>query len=273
MLDILIPIHTPNLQIARTCIEAIDRHTRGIPYRIVLLMDGVTRADYAGLEMFMRQRTGVIEANPQGIPLAHQLLEEPTPKVPDWVIVDWPGQVYWQGSLDNALNHLKNEFTAIMPPWVELRDDRWFGKLQQPFTVEPHTMLVAFPEPEAPPGTQPPAKFGRRKHPLFEAILTRRVVAGEIISRMQPNLEGQPMDPKEWVAEFSRVAEERGGTRWLAPSVRFFVIEHQPHTKACQQPESSGTPAPKSASPSPTTPVSSTPTTTDQDGIGVSVPF
>ena len=152
----------------------------------------------------------------------------------------------------------------ILPPWIELQDPRWFGKLQQPYMVDPHTMLVAVPALGVPRGTMPPAKFFRRKHPTTEAILTKRSVAVEIAPHMDP-----VRSVRGWVREFSRVAEMRGGTRWEAPALRYNEIEHEEWLK----PERSENQEKRSESPSPTTAASSSPTTTDEDGSGVSVPF
>lgn len=270
MLDILIPVHQKNLEVAKTCIESIDRNTPGVPYSIILAVDGTTKTDRAGLADFMKARTDPVAADPivgERGQIAQFLGSDRAPQVsPRWRFVDWPGTVYYQRTVANGFTGGDGEFLAIVPPWIDFQDTNWFGKLQQPFTVDQHAMLVAVPPPGMSHRSCPPAKFMRRRHPDSEMLLTRRSVAKQILPAMQP-VDGA----QAWVNEYSRVAEGQGGSRWMAGSVRYFSIEHHDH--ACPQQESSETQEPSSESPSPTTPRSSSPTTTESDGIGVSAPF
>lgn len=264
MLDILIPTHLPNLELVQTCLEAIDNHPNQVPTKIWLALDGVTKADCGELEEFLAGRLAPPEVNQVGRPGAYQLQHEPPPRVRDWDLIEWPGSIYVQRAIENSISRMRQEFVLILPPWIEFTDDRWFGKLQQPYVYDQQCMLVAVPSPGDPQTTLPPAKFDRRRHPSTEAILTRRNVLQDIV----PNMSAV-RTVAEWVSEFSRVAEIRGGTRWLAPAVRYRSIEHQPW----QLPENSETETPSSESRSPTTESSSSPTTTEADGPGVSVPF
>lgn len=263
MLDILIPVHLPNLPLVQTCIEAIDKRTPGVPYKLWIATDGVTKADCGELEAFLAERLIPEEPAMMGRIGAYQMQGDRPQRERDWILTDWPS-VYFQSLLLNMLPRLNGEWVMILPPWIELIDDRWFGKLQQPFVFDPHTALAAVPAPDSPQSTLPPAKFDRRKHPTTEAILTRRGQLQDLAPRL-PTVSSI----REWVLEYSRLAEVRGCTRWLSPAVRYHEIEHE----QWQQPENSETPEPSSGSQSPTTTSSSSPTTTDQDGSGVSVPF
>lgn len=271
MLDIVIPIHPRNLKIAEVCVEAIDKHTPGVPYEIILAIDGATKSDYEALEVLMRARKPRREPNPAGVPSAHQLQSTPPPAAPNWRIVEWPGVVYYQDAVTRGIGACRSSPTegwvAIIPPWIELRDPRWFAKMQQPYTVDYHTMIVAVGAPGMPPANLEPSPFRRRRHPGTEMILTRRASTRDILPHMK-----EVGKAAEWVNEFSRVAEERGGNRWLAPSVRYQVIDHHEHVCQSQQ-EKSETPDESSASPSPMTPSSPSPTTTVADGFGASAPF
>ncbi len=281
MLDILIPIHKANLEIAEVCITAIDKFTPGVPTHLILAIDGATKSDFGKLEAFMRARETPIEPSYEGHLRSHQVSCEhgkaaniigqpPRGRMPNWQIVEWPGTIYFQQAILRGLDACKaprrEGFVAIMPPWIELRDPTWFAKMQMPFAKEATTMAVSVPRPGDPQSTLPPAKFMRRKWPGTEMLLTRPVLLREIASLMR-----KTQTAVEWVNEFSRIAEERGGTRWEAQSVRYYVIQHHDHS--CPQPESFENPEERSELPSPTTPVLSSPTTTEADGLGVSAPF
>lgn len=263
MLDILIPVHLPNLSLVRTCVEAIDKRTPGVPYKLWIATDGVTKADFSEIDVFLNSRKVKLEPTHIGRLGAHQISHDPQPKRRDWEVVDWPS-IYFQSIVVNMASRFRGDLLLILPPWIVMEDDRWFGKVQQPCIYDPHTMLVAIPRADAPRGTMAPGKFLRRQHPTTESILTRRIVVGDVIPRMK-----EVRTIREWVVEFSRVAESLGGSRWLASSVRYHEIEH----KEWQQPERSETETERSESPSPTIPSSSSQTITDQDGSGVSVPF
>lgn len=269
MLDILIPAHLPNLPLVAKCVSAIDKHTAGIPHKILISIDGVTRADCGELEAFLDERKAPREPTMVGRPGAHQIYNDlPEPESNHQLLVR-EEPIYFQQSIAELVQHARQDLVMILPPWVELRDPKWLGKLQQPMQMDPHTMLVAVPAPEAGPQTLPPARYPRRAHPGIEAILTRRAVAEDIVPRM-----GDVVSVREWVDEYSRVAEERGGTRWLAPSVRYYTFKHEePFRAPCPTPDSSALQAGKSESPSPTTPASSSPTTTGTGGPGDSLPF
>jgi hypothetical protein len=270
VLDILIPIHKKNLEIAELCIEAIDKHTPGVPTHLILAIDGATKSEFGKLEAFMRARGTPIEPSYVGRPGAHQLSQPPPAPPPNWELIDWPGSVYFQRTIIRGLERMRaprrEGFVAIIPPWIEIRDPTWFAKMQMPFAKEAPCMAVTVPRPGDPQSTLPPAKFMRRKWPGTEMLLTRPIIANELAPLMS-----SVDSAAKWVDEFSRIAEERGGTRWEATSVRYYVIDHHDHS--CPQPESSETPEPISESPSPTTPASSSPTTTEADGLGVSAPF
>lgn len=283
MLDILIPIHKKNLAIAKRCVEAIDLRTPGVPTRLILVVDGATKSDFGELEAFMRSRVMPREPSYEGHLGPHQIDCEhgkhglvtgqpPAQKLPDWKILDWPGTIYLEESVKRGLREMRaprtEGFLAVVPPWVEIRDPYWFAKMQMPFAKERTTMIVSVPRPGDPQSTLPPAKFMRRKFPGTEMFLTRPVIANEIFALMQPALKRSMAD---LVNEFSRIAEERGGTRWEAQSVRYYVFDHHDHV--CPQQEKSEEPETRSESPLPTTPASSSPTTTETGGLGVSAPF
>lgn len=239
--------------------------------KIIIATDGVTAADCGELKGWLSQRESSGELNPEGKPHSYQLQNDKEPGPLDWEFIDWPESIYFQKSISNMISKVSSEYVMILPPWIEIQDRRWFGKLQMPFTVDPHTMLVAFPVPGLPSAALPPVRFPFRKHPDSEALLTKINVFKDIVPRM-----GKVKSVAEWMKEFSRLAEERGGMRWLAQSLRYFAIKHEPHfpgDKECLQPENLKTQIENSESRSQTTPSSSTPTIIETGGSGVSVPF
>lgn len=268
MLDILIPFHLPNAGLVRRCIEAIDRHRPGMTTRIVLGADGLARGDCGDLREWLRKRKPPEEINPAGKLRSWQVGSKAPSRPPDWVLVEWPGPLYLSASMQSLIRHVREEYVFICPPWIEVNDSRWLGKLQQPFTVDPRTMMVALPEPGFPQGDLPPAQMLARRGPASEGFLTRRVVFKDIAPKVQgtDSFFG-------WATMFAKIADQQGGHRWIAQGVRYLSREHEPHQRSCPQPDSSETPGQPSELPSPTTPVSSTATTTEKDGSGDFVPF
>lgn len=266
-LDILIPLHTPNLDLLDRCLSGVDRNPPGCIYRVLLALDGLSKSDRARITAQMQQRKPQRTPNPIGQPGAHQMAMAPPKDVPDWMPIDWPGVVYWRESVMNAIDRLTGRWLLILPPWIELDHKRWFGLLQQPFMQAPHTALVCPLGPKHEANTGPPALLNRRVVPEAEFGLMRRESAKEAL----PALEFA--SPLSMIQAYSRFAEKRSGGRWIAPAVRYTTIEHHPHEEPCREPSPPTVPAPKSASRSLMTPDSSSPTTTGKGGLEDSIPF
>lgn len=284
MLDILIPSNFPNLKIIEGCIDAATVTKRtvsvgeheftdtfnkvGVPYRVIVSVDGTTRQDRSKIESYLLSRAPQKTLNPIGVPGAHQITKEGPRDPLDWRILDWPKPTTWHQNILQALRYLSSEFLMILPPWVHFDDGKWFGKLQQVFAYDRQAMLAALPDAKAPKGTLPPARFIPRKHPTSDAILTRRKVANDIIPRMRESKSVQ-----EWVRQFSVIAEQRGGNRWLAPAVRYLSLEHDGHFACREKLEDDEKKKDQFGSRSQMIPESSIPTTSDLDGSPGFVPF
>jgi hypothetical protein len=241
-LDVIVPTHVENLKLVPQCVEALDIFTIDTPFRVILGIDGARPSDYAEVEGFMRARNR------------------------EWQMIEWPGFVYYARTVINCLAAVSSEFVAVVPPWVQVNARSWFGRLQQPFTVDPHTMLVVA-DLDNPPNMNPPFRLEQRIHPRCEMFATRRRIIGDIGPLVALHAEATP---ETFVEGLSKAAAQLGGTRWIAPAVRAIRVEHNEHT--CPQPENSKTDQGQQESPSPTTPSSSTRTITEKDGSGALSP-
>ena len=232
MLDVLLPISIPNVDLVPEALELLERFT-DVPARVIAIVDGGHRQDFAVAESALR-----------GGSLEWVLLHEESPH----------GLNHCIGEAVEAARH---PFVAFMQPHVRLSDSKWFGKMQQVLLADQTTGIIDT-IPNTMSSSQAPVK--RQVHRMPDpgcalALLTGRFFTGSISPPGNA-------DPVSW---WARQAINNGGSCWHAGGVHYTLIEHTPHPLQLAWQEPSESPNHRE-SPSPTTPASSTRTTTGKAG-------
>jgi len=202
MINLLMPIHVtqadlacavliepddqgfPKERIEGTLIDAVKR--TDIHYRIIAAVEGGTRSDLWCLESYLK-----------GQPDPWKLHHEPR-ILGQWSLIN---------QVASDLNYKTHPFTAIIPPWIRILDDRWIMKFQRVFQTDHRAMIVAALAEPGKSWTLPPNRFTQHEHPTGEFFVCKTAAL-------------QDMKPKS-LAEFSRKVHQVGGTRWLHPGIEF----------------------------------------------------
>lgn len=200
MLDILMPISVKDLPLAVSEIQnpdgivyagAIPSLVRDtdVPFRIYAVVDGGTSEDVAVLRRYM-------------------------PTLQDWALDQNTAVVGISDTLSRMLIAARNQFVAVVPPYIWVDDPKWFGKMQVVFTKDPHTMMVGADVPNTISSTMPPQKLDHKTHPVSPFFLSS-------LNAVRNALGADPLRGEDYWREYSRRALELGGTRWVASGVRY----------------------------------------------------
>lgn len=197
MLDVLMPVRLANLPHALIEMEdekgeieyegAIPRleEFTDVPFRLVVCVDGGTREDMELLARYL-----------------------PVAKCSQWVLMQNEGVQGMAATMSELLAAAQGQFVAIVPANIWVNDPKWFGKMQVVFTKDQHCFMVATDVPNTVSANLPPFKLDHRRHPKSDFILTRTAVLQNVQTFTDPE-------------DFSRAALKLGGTRWIAPGVRY----------------------------------------------------
>lgn len=183
MLDILMPVGVSDIPNALRAIENLVEFT-DVPFRLLVCVDGGTREDVEPLQAFL-----------------------PAIK-PEWNLMQNTGVQGFPFTISELAKSVRNEFVAVVPPNIWVNDPKWFGKMQVVFTKDQHCFMVAGDVPETVMASTPPFKLVYNRHPTSNFFLSRRAAmqnVGEFSSS----------------EDFSRQANQLGGTRWVASGVRY----------------------------------------------------
>jgi hypothetical protein len=142
------------------------------------------------------------------------LLMRYLPTLSDWVLDQNDGVLGIPKTLSAMLAGARNQFVAVVPPFIWLNDEKWFGKMQVVFTKDPHCMMVAGDVPHTSSSTMPPIKLDHKTHPASPFFLTSLNSARNVLGI-------SPLDEVDYWREYSKRALALGGTRWVASSVRY----------------------------------------------------
>ncbi len=191
MLDILMSVSVKNIPNAVT--EIGDEYEGAIPSlaeltdvpaRLVVCVDGGTSEDVELLRRYL-----------------------PASSL-EWVLMQNDGVLGYERTLAEMVKVCKNEFVAIVPASIWVDDPKWFGKMQVVFTKDPHCFMVAADAPNTVMASMPPFKLDHRQHPKSEFFLTRKAALQNVTQFSS-------------CEDFSRKAQQMGGTRWMAGGVRY----------------------------------------------------
>lgn len=119
MLDVICPILWSNADLFQGWIDRLEQMTDIRVFRVIAVVDGGTRSDFAPVESALR-----------GSDKLWTLLHEDEPKGRNHCIRE-------------AMDRITAPMTAIIHPQVILLDDRWLGKIQRIFTVDPRAAIVS----------------------------------------------------------------------------------------------------------------------------------
>lgn len=213
MLDVMMPVSVDDIRSAVTelgdeyvgAIPRLVQHT-DVPFRIVVQVDGGLREDVELLERYM--------------PTLSQ----------EWVL-NQSGQIKgYSATVSEMLDSCRNEFVAVVPSYIWMDDEKWFGKMQVVFTKDPHCFMVSADVPNTIAATVPPFKLDHRRHSKSQLFLTRKAVIQNI---------GMPLLGEDVGETFSKTAIQLGGTRWVASGVRYGDVHAREKAGAVESPEGS----------------------------------
>lgn len=203
MLDILMPVKVEAIAQALTEVEVVD------------LVDGVEQTSYEFqgaipcLEDLSDVPTRIIVCVDGGTNEDVELLRRYLPASScEWSLMQNDGVLGYEKTLIELIKAVRNEFVAIVPANISVDDNQWFGKMQVVFTKDPHCFMVASDVPQTVSATMPPFRLDHKTHPKSEFFLTRRTALQNVAQ-----FSGSE--------DFSRKAVQMGGTRWIAPGVRY----------------------------------------------------
>lgn len=195
MLDIIVPTPFRNAKLAPDAITEIAKCT-GVPFQLIVLVDGGLRADFRDLEQFL--------AN----------FDHP------WKLLHNNPPVGLNQTIREGLEECREKITAIIGPEVRLMDPQWFSKVQQIFHREPITGIVDT-APNTKSATLYPVKRAHNRHPLPGC---RFMVVQTAFAKKTPPF--GDVDPAEF---WSRMASSQGGAAWHAAGVRYIEVDHEDH--------------------------------------------
>lgn len=187
MLDILMPVSVSRIPDVLSTVEDIKKNT-DVPFRLVVCVDGGTRDDIRELE------SGLMAAERE------------------WVLRQNSGVQGLPNTLDSLVESVRNEFIAVIPCGTRILDAAWFGKMQMPFTKDPHCFMVAADVPHTQASSAPPFRLDHKTHPKSGFFLTRKNPLQNIVTFTDSE-------------DFSTKALRLGGTRWIASGVRYGETE------------------------------------------------
>lgn len=229
MLDIVIPCLHSNTHLLPECIDLLFKGT-DVPFKVIVVVDGGTRADLAGLEKYL-----------QGSDVDWQLLHNEKPLGLNKALID-------------GLRECRRKLVAFVAPEVRLDDPKWVLKTKQVFEKDPICGIVDT-EPNTKNSLSGP--FKRRLH--YPPMGCRFALLQTAFAQKTSPVGA--VDPCEF---WSRQAMAGGGTSWSSLGVRYHLVECKRHPLWKEPSEQVPTPA--SGSPSPKTPASPSPTTTTTAG-------
>lgn len=128
-------------------------------------------------------------------------------------------------AIEEGMDIANAAYVAVLYPTCEIRDPKWFGKLQSIFLKTPHPGMVSVLEVEPSNSNTPPRRLDKKyHHPTGPLFLTSRT-AKELF---------RPKAPIEddWQYAFSVNAANQGGYRWVHPGVLYKRIECQDHLES-----------------------------------------
>lgn len=191
MLDVLMPVSVESLTNSvvefgteyRGAIPSIVDLT-DVPMRLVVCVDGGTREDVALLQRYLPSLSC------------------------EWSLMQNDGVLGLERTMSELIGSVRNEYIAIVPANIWVNDPQWFGKMQVAFTKDQHCFMVASDVPETVSATLPPFRLDYKVNPKSGFFLTRKLALANV---------GQFSGSED----FSRKANQLGGTRWIAPGVRY----------------------------------------------------
>lgn len=217
MLDLLIPIHFRNLDLAINCISALMEKT-DVPFKVIAMVDGGNRSDVAMLEGLLKT------------------IEKPN----SWALVQLkPGSGFNRAFLE-SMELSKNDWVALVAPEIVVDDREWFGKMQMAFIKDPTAYMIdsayeIFEKMETRSSTIPPVRrsknklakncrfFLSRKHTLRDARKVINMASGDL------------------VADMERAAMNFGGSVWCHGGIKFHLQDGEEHR--CQERSVEATPS------------------------------
>ena len=158
MLDIVYVTPIENIGLVPFAIDELKRCT-DVPFRVIAVIDGGTRADYADFESYLlgMEHTQIIHS---------------------------PKRVYLNQCVLLGIGALQREFAALVTPETLIDDPKWFGKMQQVFLKDPHA-FVCYGMPNTKDANAPPSRLPQplkvtmrdeQDRPLrFALLLTREL--------------------------------------------------------------------------------------------------
>lgn len=195
MLDILIPTLAANQGLVPDAVEQFARCT-DVPFRLVVIVDGGIREDFAPLEQFLAR------------------YEKP------WKLLHNGQPVGLNQTLREGIDECAAKLTVVMGPQVRLDDVRWFGKVQQIFHRDPTCCIV-----DMWPNTKSTTLYPlKRAHNNPAADGCRFIVVSTQFARSKG-----PFGRVDPITHWSRAAIASGGSTWAAPGVRYHVVDHKDH--------------------------------------------
>ena len=205
MLDICVPIFHKNLkQFLSKHVSGLEAEMgftgtlrdieefTGVPFRLLVMVDGGMRDDFADLEAYL----GGADY--------------------EWKIIHERQPIYYAKAMVELLAVAKAKIIAVIPPNVALKDPKWFGKMQLVFLRDPRAAVVYANQVD--PCSLPPQRIFQHEHPGEPMLILQKYMLDVI------DIQGDEVDAGEWSAQVSKQALAYGSTRWVAPGVRRFIL-------------------------------------------------
>ena len=196
MLDVIFPLPIENVGLAPESLAALERCT-DVPFRVIAVVDGGTRSDMVELESALKAGTF------------------------EWALMHNASYRYFNGCVEDAIPHLRNNYVAVVTPEAKLADPKWFGKMQQ-ICMKDRLCGVIDTDSGAPSSTAYPVKRDVRRLPDPKcrlAMLTQTFLRGV----------GVPVGDHPLVRWWAQRAHEVGSSAWFAPGVSYLLYEHKEH--------------------------------------------
>lgn len=209
-IDILIGVGPDDSRSAILTLESLVLDC-DVRCRLVVLMHGATRQNFVELDGFLASREAVeIESTEEGERVVRA-------ETFDYSVIHAPQKLSFTGAINHLAPKMVNKLAVLVEPGLIMEDPKWFGKMQRPFTFDPHTMLVfAIPLTNT---SIPPAK------PLPRVAIRGPLIMGgmdfpEILAACVGGDEG-------FAEDLRKITKKRGGTRWIVNSIRYELMEDE----------------------------------------------
>ena len=209
-IDIMIGVGPDDPQTAVVTLESIVLDC-DVDCRLVVLMHGATRQNFIDLDEFLAARAAVETQD------TSEGAVEVRRKAFDWHIIHVPQKLSFTGVISHLAAKMVCKLAVLVEPGLFMCDEKWFGKLQRPFTLDPHTMLT-FAEGFTNSNT-PPVK------PLPRVPCSGPLIMGSLdFSEILASCVG---GRKGFAEDLRKIVKKRGGTRWIVNSIRHEMMRDE----------------------------------------------